>query len=216
MAVPIPSGDTLSIITGMGAWAGVWHSTSLFFNDGPIMIDRAFKMATLPFIYGFITLVGYVSGVCVVNSASVIFGSMFHPVPFVVNVLITTAAVIGLSSYAYVKEAFKSTAEQVAEEIAADAADAAATEESEDESEASAEEEEETADDEATMADNEMEPAPEESNSHADELSDSISEASAAPEDAAPEDAAAAEVPLAETLHAGTLPISPVNEGPVE
>ncbi len=163
----IPSAETLTIIAGIGGWAGTWHAASIYFEDGPIMIDRAAKMLILPFAWGAGSILAYVCGISAINTSGVIFGAMFHPVPFVLNIVLMSMTVSVLSAYVYIRNAFKSSAERVADEIALEAAiqAAAAAHESEDEDgeEADGEEtEDEEAEEQSTTSSSESEDESEE------------------------------------------------------
>jgi hypothetical protein len=122
MAVAMPSTETLTIITGIGGWAGVWHAVTVYFDKGPLMIDRAAKMAFLPIFWGSVSIVVYVGGINIVNLITAVLGAMFHPIPFVINLILISLTISTLSAIAYIKEAFEASAEAAATEIAAEIA----------------------------------------------------------------------------------------------
>jgi hypothetical protein len=139
----IPNVETLSVIAGFGGWAGAYHALSVYSDDGPIMVDRALKILALPVIWSAGSILGFVAGISVLNTAIFVYGSMFRPVPFLVNALIMSGIFITFSTFKAIQAAFKASAEGLAEELAADAAAAAAANaESDTESDEDEEEEE--------------------------------------------------------------------------
>ena len=125
--ISIPTVETLLVIAGIGGWAGTWHATSVYFEDGPMMVDRVFKMAALPLIWGCTSIVMFVSGICLINSSMMIYASMFHPIPFVVNMIVLSIFFSAVSVIVSINKVFRSNAETVAAELAADAAANAAS-----------------------------------------------------------------------------------------
>ena len=201
----IPSAETLTIIAGIGGWAGTWHAASIYFEDGPIMIDRAAKMLILPFAWGAGSILAYVCGISAINTSGVIFGAMFHPVPFVLNIVLMSMTVSVFTAYVYIRNAFKSTAERVADEIALEAAIQAA---------AAAHESEDEGDEEAHGEETENEEAEEQSiasssSESEDESEEAIPTESALPESSSP---SVATPPAEDTVISAAIPVSPASE----
>jgi hypothetical protein len=140
---------TLVTIMGIGGWAGVWHATAMGVVADHIDPRRILQMAALPIIWSGCSLAAYIFGVATIKSSSVIFGAMFHPVPFVVNILSMCVVATTITAVAAIRKSFRTTMQAVVEELAADARETAATaaaesdEDSDEEEEAEAQEDEE-------------------------------------------------------------------------
>jgi hypothetical protein len=166
-----PTVETLTSIAGIGGWAGAYHALNVYFEDGPIMADRAIKMAALPVIWSMSGVLGLVLGSSVIKTVGFVYGAMFQPVPFVVNTLIISAIFLVLTTLNHIRVVFKTTVENAVQEMAADAAEAMAA----------SNDDEETEEDEAeteTEAEAGEQDAESDTESEADETSEEDSVAS--------------------------------------
>lgn len=204
----VPTGNTLAIIAGISGWAGVWHASTLCLQGGPYRIEQILRMAALPVIWSAGGVGAHIVGYCLVQTCSFVFNSMFHPVPFVFNILALSGIAISLSVFASIRKAFRTTAETLAEELAADAAARAATtqEESDEEQEQSETEEGE----ESETEEQEQSETDEEEQSETEEEEESETEE---------QEQAVADIPVIPMLSSEQLdtelPPSPISEPPV-
>ena len=125
MAVSMPSTQTLTIITGVGGWIGVWHAISLYFKEGPLTTTRVLEMAMMPLFWGVAGVLIYVSCINIINLSSGVFSAMCYPVTIPISIILLSLAIAITRVYIYINETFKSPAERVAAELAADEADTA-------------------------------------------------------------------------------------------
>jgi len=166
----IPTSETLALIAGIGGWAGVWHATNIYLENEPLTVPRVVKMATLPVIWGMGCVTGHFAGYCIVRTCSVIFNSMFHPVPFIVNILALSVFAIAVTTFVGIRKRFRCAAEIVAEELAADAAAAhSEAEESDDDSSEEDDAEEDAAEEDDAVEDDAKEDDAEEDDAEEDD-----------------------------------------------
>jgi hypothetical protein len=91
----LPSIETVSVIAGIGGWAGTYYAAGLYLDGTQLTRSKLLTLLSLPLLWSSMGVVVVAGGAFTLNATLFMYSAMLKPVPLAINLL----ALIGLTSW---------------------------------------------------------------------------------------------------------------------